>query len=290
VPRRTLAPSTLRQQSEHLRLSASILIKSGIATEEIKSLADLVQPERFKVVLRYYHERANRKPNAFVICLAKTLIQVAEYHVGASEAEVGQLKYFASKLPAVPFDLTAKNKALLRQFESDRSRANLLFLPEQLLAEVAKALEVGQLRFVEAQVAVAIELQLAIPLRPQNLSRLNWGRHFIEPDGPKGRLMLHIPAAETKSKKSDFDAEVPDHVVHRLRWYRPRGADRMNELGDQAPPDCSGRFLSSCGGSGHEHGFGSCDAKDLALQLDVSPEAVLSAPEGRGYDLPKDRR
>jgi integrase len=247
VPRRALAPSTLGQQSEHLRLSASILIEGGIATEEIKSLADLVQPERFKAVLRHYHERANRKPNAFVICLAKTLIQVAQYHVGASEEEVDQLKYFASKLPPIPFDLTAKNKALLRQFESDRARANLLFLPEQLMAEVAKALEGGKLRFVEAQVGIAIDIQLAIPLRPQNLSSLQWRRHFLEPDGCKGRLLLHIPKEETKTKLQDLITELPDDVARRLRWYRrnilprlgadPNGALFVTKSGDPKPQD-----------------------------------------------------
>jgi hypothetical protein len=56
-----------------------------------------VRPESSKIILRHYHERANRKPNAFVICLAKTLIQVAQYHVGATQDEVDQLKRFASK-------------------------------------------------------------------------------------------------------------------------------------------------------------------------------------------------
>jgi integrase len=247
APRRPLAASTLRQQSEHLRLSASILIESGTAVEDITSLADLVQAERFKVILRYYHERANRKPNAFVICLAKTLIQVAQYHVGGTAEEVDQLKRFASKLPAVPFDLTAKNKALLRQFESDRSRANLLFLPEQLMAEVAKGLERGRVRFVYAQVGIAIDIQLAMPLRPQNLSSLQWRRHFVEPDGSKGRLLLHIPKEETKNKLQDIVAELPDDVARRLRWYRrnilprlgadPNGPLFVTENGDPKPQE-----------------------------------------------------
>ena len=114
APKRPLAATTLRQQREHLRLAASILVQNG---EEIASLADLVRPERFKTILRYYHNQANREPNAFVIALAMTLIQVAQYHVGATSEEVGELKRLAGKLPAVPFDLTAKNKTLLRQLE-----------------------------------------------------------------------------------------------------------------------------------------------------------------------------
>src|SRR5438045_1906208 len=69
------AATTLRQQRLHLRLAASILAQSG---ERVESLAHLVSPERFKTILRYYHNQANREPNAFGIGLAKTLIQVAQ--------------------------------------------------------------------------------------------------------------------------------------------------------------------------------------------------------------------
>jgi integrase len=226
-PKRPLAVTTLRQQREHLRLAASVLAQEG---EVIASLADLVKPERFKKVLRYYHNQANREPNSFVITLAKTLIQAAQYHTGASSMEVGELKRLASNLPAVPFELTDKNNALLRQLESDRIRAKLLFLPEQLMGEVAKDLERGRIRFVDAQVAIAIDILLAVQLRPQNLSALHWQDNFSEPNGPRGQLILHIAARHTKTKRQDIIAEVPDEVARRLRWYRrhilPRlGAD-----------------------------------------------------------------
>ena len=62
--------------------------------------------------------------------LAVTLIQVAQYHVGATKEEVGELKHIAAKLPAVPFDLTAKNKALLRQFRvRSPAREGSFFFP-----------------------------------------------------------------------------------------------------------------------------------------------------------------
>ena len=109
-----------------------------------------------------------------------------------------------------------------------------MFLPERLVSEVTKGLAEGRVEFVKAQVAVAIEFELAIPLRPQNLCRLNWGKHFLELDGPRGRMLLHIPKDEMKSGK-DFDAEVPEHVARRLRWYRrhilpPLGADPNGDL------------------------------------------------------------
>ena len=206
---------------------ASILSQNG---EPVRSLADLVTPQGFKTILRYYHNQANREPNAFVIGVAKTLIQVAQYHTGATSKEIGELKRLASNLPAVPFDLTAKNKTLLRQLESERIRAKLYFLPEQLMGEVAKDLERGRVRFVEAQVAIAIDIVLALPLRPQNLSSLSWQHNFSEPNGPRGQLLLHVAARNTKTKRQDIVSEVPDEVARRLRWYRrhilPRlGAD-----------------------------------------------------------------
>jgi integrase len=162
--------------------------------------------------------------------VAKTLIQVAQFHTGAPSKEVQELKRLAGNLPALPFDLTPKNKALLRQLESDRLRAKLYFLPEQLMGEVAKDLENGRVRFVEAQVAIAIDILLASQLRPQNLSSLSWRQHFSEPNGPRRQLLLHIAARDTKTKRQDIVREVPDEVARRLRWYRrhilPRlGAD-----------------------------------------------------------------
>ena len=127
APLRPLAASTLQQQKAQFRLAASVLVESGVPVEEVTSLAVLVQPERLKTVLRYYHERANGQANAFVIGVSKTLIQAAYHYVALSPEEIAQLKRIAAKLPPIPLELTAKNKAFLRLFESDQLRAELLF-------------------------------------------------------------------------------------------------------------------------------------------------------------------
>ena len=191
--------------------------KAEFPVEKIACLADLVEPGGFKAILLPYHLHANRQANAFVICLAQTLIQVAQYHVVASEEHITLLKRIASKLPSIPHELTPKNKALMRQFESDRLKAKLLFLPEQLVAEVTPTLEKGPLDFVRAQVAIAIDFQLAIPLRPQNLSRLNWGRHFSRTRRPEGT------PAPPHSKRRD---EVEETGLHGRspRTCRPTSA------------------------------------------------------------------
>ena len=53
-----------------------------------------------------------------------------------AEDELKFLKALAAKLPAVPFDLSDKNKELLRRLESDATRARLVFMPEELHRKV----------------------------------------------------------------------------------------------------------------------------------------------------------
>ena len=169
---------------------------------------------------------ASRTPSSSV--MAKTLIQVAYYHVGADAEHIARLKLLASKLPPIPFELTAKNKALLRQFESDGLRAKLLFLPEQLMAEVTKTLETGRVDFVKAQVAIAIDFQLAIPLRPQNLSSSQLATALQRAGRPEGPPAPPHPGGGDQVTAEDFVAEVPDDVAQRLRWYRRHILPRLN--------------------------------------------------------------
>ena len=233
-PKRPLAPSTLHQHKEHIRLAASVLMRER-GNEAIHTLADLVRPEALKTVLRHYLGQANGGPSAFATSVAKTLIDVARFQVKAPEETIRQLKAIAAKLPARPFDLTAKNKELLRLLESEATRARLLFLPERLMRRADAELKAGRLDFVAAQVAVAIEILLIAPLRMQNLIDLHWSRNFKEPNGPNGHLLLHIPRAETKSGRRDLSYEIPKDLARTIRWYRreilPRlGADIRGHL------------------------------------------------------------
>jgi integrase len=238
APTRALAASTVRQQREHLRIAASILIRQHGAKPGEMTLSHLISPTPFKAVLQSLLDQSVDKhqrklvsagageahlslkapPNAFVICLAMTLVHVARYYVKVHPAELQRLKYYKSKLPRVPLDLTDKNKRLLTRLEVPATQAKLFFLPELLRAQFADAQRSGRFDFVAAEVALAIELQLVLPLRPQNLQRLNWRRHFNDLESAGLRLL--IPAEETKSKQKDIVADIPAEIANRINWYR----------------------------------------------------------------------
>ena len=237
APRRPLAKRTLEMQHEHLRLSASILTQDHGYADAVTSLDQLVEPEAFKVVLRFYYDRAGGKPSSNAITIAKTLLQVARYHVRVSPDQLARLKALASKLPQIPFDLTDKNKALLRQFESDQLRAGLIWLPEKLMASAKAGIgsKSSKLTVVDAQVALAVALLLVAPLRPRNLSMLNWQKHFGAPNGRRGKLLLRVPASETKSRRREMTFELPADVIRVINWYRETilplvGADQSGDL------------------------------------------------------------
>src|SRR5438094_9082899 len=92
---------------------------------------------------------------------------------GRADRVTPLFRFICARRPLLPSHVPAQSPGglapdYLSLWAMDWSK--LYFLPEQLMAEVAKDLEKGRVRFVEAQVAIAIDLQLALSLRPQNLS------------------------------------------------------------------------------------------------------------------------
>ena len=143
APTRPLAASTIRQQAEHIRLAASVLLRHGFR-DDLDGLAALVEIDAVKTVLRHYHHQAGGKPNAFAVGIARTLIHIARYRVKVPEQHLNELRKLVRQLPAIPFDLTLKNKALLAELENEAARARLLCLPEMLVREVTAELAKGR--------------------------------------------------------------------------------------------------------------------------------------------------
>ncbi len=215
---------------EHLRLAASVLVESGVSIDEIQSLTDLVQPERFKTILRYYIRQANGQPNAFTICLATTLIQVSQFHVGATPDVLADSSGSPPSFHPSLAGSQPKNNTLLRQFEFRPSARKSSVSPEdKLVEEFTKTL-------ARRAGSTSSRSRWRSPSTSNSLSRsgrkisaVSTGSDISsEPDGPNGRLLLHIPALETKSRREDFIAEVPEHVAKRLRWYRRHVLPRLN--------------------------------------------------------------
>ncbi len=235
VPARPLAESTVRQQKEHIRMATSVLVRQGVPLDSLCSLADLVRVDCFKTVLRHYHNKAGGNPSSHAILIAKTLIDVARYHVRVSGADLAELKRLASKLPSIPFDLSEKNKALLRDLESEQVRARLLYMPDELMRRVEGGADGGRTPTCDSASSGRgrnAPFRAAPPAKPH---QPQLEPALPEPEGPKGKLVLYIPKDDTKTKRRDLVFEIPPELAENIRFYRreilPRlGADPNGDL------------------------------------------------------------
>ena len=177
-------------------------------------------PENFKVILRRRFERAGEKPNAFNDGLAKALLAIAREWVKPSPEVLEELTRLASKLPHLRPGLTEKNKTLLRAFDDEELKRQLLCLPELLLQKaLQKRPSVRSLADGQAAIALAI-LPYCGP-RMANLTTLEFGRTLFVPKHDRDETLMEFPAAETKNRQP-YAAALPPRITALIRAYRSK--------------------------------------------------------------------
>src|SRR5690606_3317391 len=115
-----------------------------------------------------------------------SLIAIAMEWVRVPHEQLVALKACRRRLGSMNFGMTDKNKALLRKFNDARLLSRLLNLPDRLWRERVSDLKTSRHGFIELQNALAIEIELLVPLRMHNLSALQFDKHLIWPNGHDG--------------------------------------------------------------------------------------------------------
>ena len=111
--------------------------------------------------------------------------------------------------------MTAKNRERLRPFDDAETVAAFLSLPKRIHREVEANKRNPLRNAVLAQMAAAIALLQAAPIRLKNLTRLDVEENLIA----RGRkLYLVIGEDETKNREP-IDFELPAETVEILSWY-----------------------------------------------------------------------
>lgn len=200
---RSLADATVRLRREHLRLAASALARRLGYTRRVINLATLVEPVNFKLVLAEYADASgNRRPGAFVQGLAVTLFGVARQWVKAPASQLDQLGQFKRRLGSRPAGMPERSRHAIAQFTDPRVLAELLALPDALIAQArneAGVERIGDERGVQPpparalrtmQIAVAIQLLLAAPMRLHQLVSLRLDDTLHRPSGRAGPLLI----------------------------------------------------------------------------------------------------
>jgi integrase len=228
-----LAPRTVELLRNQIWAAVTSLTSAGIDAGQLTSLADLVTVANFKKILVHRHERRNGAANSFDSYLARALISIAREWLDVSEPDLAELKRLARRLPALTSGLTAKNRAMLRQFDDPAMLRKLYALPEKLWAEVRRDRRNNFLALAKAQAASAIALLCYAPIRLQNLSSLRFGVHLFVRQGRGAVSTLEIPAEEVKNRRP-LAFDLPEPVARMLREYHhevvPRILGRRTDL------------------------------------------------------------
>ncbi len=220
-----LRPATVRQYRRTVERFAAILVKAGVAAEEIETLAALVAPERLRLGLRRMLDDNGGKTSVNIEETASLHAWIARTYVRVSESDQAELDRIARKLKlARPKGLTRKNQERLRVLKAPNAQSRLLTLPERLFrraASIGSTFHAGLLR----EDALAIAILSLCPIRRKNLAGIHIDRNLSRPGD--GRAFLLFEEDEVKNGR-------------RLEYELPRDLVRMidSHLASRSPEMC----------------------------------------------------
>lgn len=235
TPRKAMAPTTLRDVKLRIHQLASALAQSGRDPKTITGLCDLVTPDAAKAALRAQYERNGGRKTGQLANYARTLINVARHWVKSCEEDIDKLRALARSITPKTGGLTDKNRARLRQFDSQDAVQRLIGLPGLVFSALPPSGRLSHAQALRAQSALAVAiLILCAPLRIKNLASLQLGVHVLETrpiglggtvgNGGKGAATTRhivLPAHEVKNDK-DLEFTLPRGLCKYLDIYATR--------------------------------------------------------------------
>ena len=214
-PLRALRPSTLANRDYQLRAAASALVAAGVAADTICTIGDLARLELMKRILEQVLHRGDSEHRAGAFNMANALRAAAKYWVKVDDAELAKISRIVAKLSPKSSGLTEKNRRRLMPFNDPEVVQRFLGLPQRLADEVRGSKHKTVVDAVTAQLAVAIAILQAVPIRIQNLASLDLEEHLVERGN---RVYVLIPGEEVKNGRP-YQLELPGEVADLIAWY-----------------------------------------------------------------------
>jgi len=225
-PLRALRPSTLANRDYQMRAAASALVAAGVAANTICTIGDLVRLEPIKLILEHVLHRGDSVHRAGAFNMANTLLAAAKHWVKVDDDDLTKIRKIAARLSPMSTGLTEKNRRRLMHFNDPDVVQRFLGLPQRLAGEVRGSTHKTVVDAVTAQLAVAIAILQAVPIRIQNLSSLDLEQHLVERGN---RVYVLIPGEEVKNGRP-YQLELPGEVADLIAWYCMDYRDLLAEV------------------------------------------------------------
>ena len=220
APAIPLRVNTVESRVFQIRQFASALVaKSVLPIDQIKCVADLFTPDRFKAGLRWFRERPHGKDSLRLYHLAGALFHIAKHYCKVDEAYLVAMAALRKKLdPHVPRQMSARTREQVRQFDDKQNVVRLLrFDKDQVEHARHEKKPFRAAKRVER--ALAVTLMIHGGLRQATLRKLHitgdfsWTRPNHE-----GVCHLHVPGEKIKNRRR-ADRQLPPSAAYILKLY-----------------------------------------------------------------------
>src|SRR5262249_12431041 len=178
-PVRPARPATIKTREYQLRVAASALVQCGHNPQRLRSIADMLSFERYQEILRVLMGRHGGETSPQVGQIAAFLKDVARHWLKVDELELQRFKKIASRLAVGRRGLTTKNRERLRPFDEPETVAAFLGLPQRIRGVLNADKRSPRRKAILAQMAAAIALLQAAPIRLSNLTDLDVVKNLI---------------------------------------------------------------------------------------------------------------
>ena len=151
-----VAELTLRNRRGYILMAATALVHTGVPISLVTGLDVIVDIDNAKALLRFLYNRAGDKTNNQIYHIGTLLKTISRHHLHQPEETVAQLRNLCKKLKPGNEGFTEKNRRCLRQFADVKKLANLLTLPQRVIAQVGRRHQIRRRDAVRVAFATAV--------------------------------------------------------------------------------------------------------------------------------------
>ena len=225
--------TTLRTRRTDLISFAKKAVRLGTRMEGLSSLSVLLAPDLVERILDKEWAQNGDEPKTTTIDLAKKLVAVARSANCLTKEQLSQLEDKRAAFEEYRKEgMTQKNLKLVRRVLNSEVWARVINCPDVLMRRARSLKDQAPVKAaVTAQIAVAVAIVTAAPVRASNLATIRLGENLIKPGGPDTPYLLVFPDYDVKNQVDltfeldEYVTAVIDEYVHDYRPAVTRGSN-----------------------------------------------------------------
>ena len=225
--------TTLRTRRTDLISFAKKAVRLGTRMEGLSSLSVLLAPDLVERILDKEWAQNGDEPKTTTIDLAKKLVAVARSANCLTKEQLSQLEDKRAAFEEYRKEgMTQKNLKLVRRVLNSEVWARVINCPDVLMRRARSLKDQAPVKAaVTAQIAVAVAIVTAAPVRASNLATVCLGENLNKPGGPDTPYLLVFPDYDVKNQVDltfeldEYVTAVIDEYVHDYRPAVTRGSN-----------------------------------------------------------------